>query len=502
MSIDLLDHEVNNKCYSEEETYEIRQSLSVAKATHRRVDAEIIELERRKQVCIQQRDDMRNHIRRCEAALAPYKHLPKELIQKIFLLSSDDPVSFPLAHKSIPLQLTISHVCSSWRRIALDTPELWSSIELKLPRNMCNIPDYLNQWLSRAKLVSAITHPPPPLNYPSEFYELVFDVFRSHQFKELEFRALAHESLPDLAHLPDKTLLNLEKLVLFVSRSKADVNPVPLFSNRARFPHLSHLHIAAPRHCFDTRHFDLPWDQLRHLELDWNIPLSLSQCLAALPQCTRLEHCILYVSTDSQLISPIDDDVTLPSLQVLKLAFQDVKDFETLMCHLVLPNLKRLSLKGFPYSAKMCAFLASRLNFEHLAALSITSSKPPLDVDVLLQIAPSLREITAEQTCPIDPGTMDRLSSGRLGRRLEKLYIHGPYHGDKILEMLMARLENAGGSGNTNCGQGVERRPIAILRDVRFSYLPGTMHVSPSDERVHTLSRSGVFIYPCQYVTR
>ena len=59
----------------------------------------------------------------------PIKSIPVEIIREVFIFSI--PQRLDLCQPSVrtaPLQ--VSHVCSSWRRTALDTPQLWSSIAI------------------------------------------------------------------------------------------------------------------------------------------------------------------------------------------------------------------------------------------------------------------------------------------------------------------------------------------------------------------------------------
>ncbi|PFH52175.1 hypothetical protein AMATHDRAFT_121161, partial [Amanita thiersii Skay4041] len=60
--------------------------------------------------------------------LAPYKELPREIIQYIFILSTNTLVHIPPKPNDVPVVL--SHVCTAWRRLALATPELWNHIRI------------------------------------------------------------------------------------------------------------------------------------------------------------------------------------------------------------------------------------------------------------------------------------------------------------------------------------------------------------------------------------
>ena len=82
--------------------------------------------------------------------------LPNEILGHVFILVVQDYglVDFPMCPEFIaPPQLTISHVCSRWRRVALCTPELWSNTHLIYLRSnpKLNHVTWLHQrWLARA----------------------------------------------------------------------------------------------------------------------------------------------------------------------------------------------------------------------------------------------------------------------------------------------------------------------------------------------------------------
>ncbi|KAK7044121.1 hypothetical protein VNI00_007838 [Paramarasmius palmivorus] len=63
---------------------------------------------------------------------APISKLPPELLSNIFLTVYDDDTSHHLPKSSENFQILASHVCSSWRRVAIGTPLLWSDIHVKV----------------------------------------------------------------------------------------------------------------------------------------------------------------------------------------------------------------------------------------------------------------------------------------------------------------------------------------------------------------------------------
>jgi len=75
----------------------------------------------------------------------PLDQLPPELVSEIFLLcQAKDPSS----KKPSWMEITVSHVCQHWRRRALSTPRLWSTINAR-----CTVttPNRIEAYLARSK---------------------------------------------------------------------------------------------------------------------------------------------------------------------------------------------------------------------------------------------------------------------------------------------------------------------------------------------------------------
>jgi len=74
-----------------------------------------------------QRTTIYANLEHLRSLLCPIRLLPVELLSEIFTLSSD-PVGSPSLSNPI---FAVSHVCSSWRNIAIHKSELWSSLRLE-----------------------------------------------------------------------------------------------------------------------------------------------------------------------------------------------------------------------------------------------------------------------------------------------------------------------------------------------------------------------------------
>ncbi|KIL69142.1 hypothetical protein M378DRAFT_69975, partial [Amanita muscaria Koide BX008] len=99
---------------------------------------------------IDERNDIRQSIAKAEAKLQRitknisqlkktiviHRILPREIISYIFSIMCTEKIYIP--HKQVyltnltssPSQVTLSHVCSKWREIALATPALWNNVKI------------------------------------------------------------------------------------------------------------------------------------------------------------------------------------------------------------------------------------------------------------------------------------------------------------------------------------------------------------------------------------
>ncbi|TEB37043.1 hypothetical protein FA13DRAFT_1787307 [Coprinellus micaceus] len=112
------------------------------------IDAEMVELERKRTVNAQ-------YAQRLRALSTPVRRLPDDILLSIFfeLLALAKP--WPAPHPSV----AASHVCRRWRRLALGTPLLWMRIEIRLTstslwdkvygvKDSLDIRDYVEPYLS------------------------------------------------------------------------------------------------------------------------------------------------------------------------------------------------------------------------------------------------------------------------------------------------------------------------------------------------------------------
>ncbi|KAJ6596249.1 hypothetical protein DFH09DRAFT_1024107 [Mycena vulgaris] len=203
------------------------------------------------------------------AALAPHKLLNVDSLREIFLSVARSTIS-ELPQSGHPdVRLTISHVCSGWRSVALDMPELWSNVRVRL---RLTLPKLLDIWLSRSG-----THP------------LSLNIENAH----------ASSVVPFLTQYSHRTRsLSLDRLSPFMSPLRSMDKLETLYIDNSFYRVMAPLTVLFGAACLrsvtlrsfeadDLKLVDIPWTQLTELYLD-NTDFVGSQYYPILEGCTTL----------------------------------------------------------------------------------------------------------------------------------------------------------------------------------------------------------------------
>ncbi|KAJ6512543.1 hypothetical protein C8R45DRAFT_323178 [Mycena sanguinolenta] len=139
-----------NTAPSDAECGAIRQFLSILKKEFVTVTAQIGRMQALLVDLASQSGRLREAIEAHQALVSLVCRLPEDVLREIFLASLPSSGNPVMNSQEAPLLL--AHVCSSWRKIALATPQLWSSLHVVVPdaarlRNMCSAVDI---WLTRS----------------------------------------------------------------------------------------------------------------------------------------------------------------------------------------------------------------------------------------------------------------------------------------------------------------------------------------------------------------
>ncbi|KAM6489593.1 hypothetical protein JOM56_014915 [Amanita muscaria] len=110
-----------NPLFTIDERNDVRRSIAKAEAELQRL--------------LDHQEKVMNNISHLKETLAIHRILPREIICFIFSILCAEKIPIPHKQEMTPPQITVSHVCSNWREIALATPTIWNDVEIVRPNS-------------------------------------------------------------------------------------------------------------------------------------------------------------------------------------------------------------------------------------------------------------------------------------------------------------------------------------------------------------------------------
>ena len=342
-------------------------------------------------------------------------NIPVDIFRGIFSFCIDaGPVSFPL--RGTPMQLTLSQVCSFWRKIMLDTPSAWNDVMVGPFSDYdqaCDISSRMDEWLSRSgdSLISldlgTLIEARPRTTQ---------DLLHKYRFKKLRM-ITPTDQLSTLFLIPAENLCHVEELTMFQgytgekshyqrsdSRSRG-LGKRPFFP-RHEFPLLKTLTTDVNPAIHDVVHA-LSWGQLRRLDMRADMPLV--PCMDILRQCPLLETLNLEMVSSPliQLVgqpSPKSDaePLLLSHLNELYIEFVRSDICDKMLGMLILPELKTLSLFYVASEPAKLGSLEGLVTGRLGPQLQALNVKDSLDITLILDIIETRCKISARDGS--DPG--------------------------------------------------------------------------------------------------
>ncbi|KAJ7115383.1 hypothetical protein C8R44DRAFT_794563 [Mycena epipterygia] len=348
--------------------------------------------------------------------ISPMRALPTEILQEIFI------ACLPECHNSVmhitQAPLLLGRVCSSWRRIALSTAALWSSVHVVVPYvdypppitdDVLNpvvqrLSDGLRNWLvySGACPLSISLFAISRLPAVKRVFVDIIDQYRS--------RWITHDDLLKLRDLSPEDVPLLEALEI------VDTNWDEPHPDSLRFvsvpPNLRSISLK-----YSHGYVPMPlcsWEHITTLCLESQISfftLDLEQVLELLEQCANLRNCQLtFPILRGDLTASVTStprQITLPQLRMLavtaELALDGTFNMASILGPLVLPSLQELAVIHLPsdgHFAEDPVVLDMLLALDELVARSSCALKALLiahaigDVDNLLRCLRRLPGLT------------------------------------------------------------------------------------------------------------
>lgn len=342
-------------------------------------------------------------------ALSPARLLPPELVSEIFLLSSPLETIFPL--DPMDPRLTLSHICSGWRQVALGTRKLWSDVSIEPPKgaDMLLHPrpviEPTKTWFDRAHPISLalqVGRDTYPSQHGPQIDEIVSELLipYAHRFRALKLFATS-TFYRSFFHLLSPGLTSIESLLvgsLNLERSEDS------FMALHTAPGLRRLTLESLGVALDLTPYRLgiPWHQLSYLSLE-DMWISVAEAHDIFRQCTNLVECTFEYYLD-QSLDKTDSEIVLLNLCKLKIRLrnewfpQASQVLDKFFCPLVLPALKNFKVKSdapfdFQSSDPPLTSLLSRSG-SRLECLCIPSiDMTGIAIRTLLKLSPSLMRL-------------------------------------------------------------------------------------------------------------
>lgn len=371
-----------------------------------------------------------------------HERLPVEIIQQIFILRAQmhKEVYLPFQSTCAPPQQVVSHVCSEWRRIALNTGELWNNAMIvKLDEETLEI---ARTWLGRAGNMSVVLKLCLLKTVIPDLAHALETLCRPLHLRRIEMM-LSSCQLAELSKIPDDALPYLtETRVVLHAHKVTPTLRLESFVSRVNFL------LCASGPCLDLLRFGcLPMGKMRHLDIRC-VEMTPTQFLNVLLRATSLESCraVWYWEWEGEEPTVTMKDVILPNMKTLILEFHRQRRrsivFEAIGRTLIFPNLQKLSLLYRGVSSTTLPMMSERFNFSRLTELELRKTGPTTASEVL-KCAPLLRCCAFSKNIMFDEDAMAGLSTGRLGSRLVSIKTNNGCDPRKMFAMVEVRHKSA-----------------------------------------------------------
>jgi hypothetical protein len=335
-------------------------------------------------------------------------------------------VAAPLEDQAAMRKVCVQ-ICSAWRKIALSTPRLWTSISLPLVDwKFDGQMSYIQTLCERAGNLPLFVslHPKNPFFYlstfpPKQSSNIPTLIPYLSRIKELSL-SLSDDGFLSFCRLPIGSFPSLESCTLEVSVGSeiyGQLIPTTALESASRLQRFYFKNRFTPN--FNLLLLRLP-SHLTYLNIQ--SILTSSDLLELLRQCPNLEE---LAPVEFTSITPVStgDMIVLPRLRGLDAGADDWHAQDTFFHHLTLPSLRKLDLRigedGILITRSLrFLLLRSLCPLEHLSLLA-TEIEPEIMLEYFGAV-PSL--VTLHLECTVIP-VLDALKfvPGKPGNLLPKL---------------------------------------------------------------------------------
>ncbi|KAJ2914927.1 hypothetical protein MD484_g5482, partial [Candolleomyces efflorescens] len=307
--IPCLQYVNTNHVPSDDEVGEIRAFVQVQQKLMDVIDKEI-------DVLIKRREEKSRLVEEYSALLSPARRIPAEVLSAIFFASL--PRNSPTRRRTVLSKyhpaVVVSHVCQSWRQVALNTPLLWTVIDIDVPKypaaHESRLEGVVDWWESQLQAINEMT--------------MAWILRSAGESLTISFTGGLNIENPYI--LEKDTVSRANESVARIVDAMCSV------SNRWRAAHLS----------LEFTDETSPLCQLFHLTSD-NLTLleslSINVFMVACPNLTR---CTLELPSAESIPETPDTEISLPHLRTLEL--WGAEPPRVFASRLHLPSLRQLTL--------------------------------------------------------------------------------------------------------------------------------------------------------------
>ena len=277
-----------------------------------------------------------------ELSIFPINQLPREILSKIFWYCVPDNTDSPIVISRNHAPILLCRICSSWRELALATPNLWTIVGI-IVRNPDADPSVfshvLNIWLERSGTLPLtlylvqlrLGYDDPQRPTRPTLLKAILSVLYAHSSRWEDVTLNLYESpklsLPRLGKLPLLRALHLH------GPTQTPIRP-PFGETPPRLTQLSW-----PYELNASKNPKIPWSQISYLDI--STEMACFSALEMVRQCPQLEE--LSVS-----LNPDDPDHIIPrgprveNYHLQKLSIGIYEDCSSFLDSLKLPALTEL----------------------------------------------------------------------------------------------------------------------------------------------------------------
>jgi len=306
--------------------------LEIASEDWKLYGAEVSALSDRIRVLQSEQDALQEQISLARAYLAPVRRLPVEILLEIFEFACCEGFGLygTTLSQELPDVLSISSVCTSWRKAAIRTPSLWAGlIATSIARHPVTRMDrprrlhaqFIQTLYGRTRGIK--------LTIPLLNDKATLDFFQPFLPQADCCLALYPQGYAQLLQFLN-AMPNLRELKLDMQCS-----PIELKLSEREIPSLVHL-----RKVEVSEKLGLPWAQLTELTLSW---MTAATASSILPHCSAIEHLslnfIMYEENDYHHLP-----ITLPKLRSLSLMLSSNQQQSYALDGLRIPGLASIAL--------------------------------------------------------------------------------------------------------------------------------------------------------------